>query len=160
MPSWFGNHVMVTGLEDDIKRFMARCFRAPAPDPKEEIEPNVEIEFYVPDHPAADRSTENSPADDCDPVTGGWNNAVETVILSDGDGHVDFEFMTRSDYPRDMYIALGELFPTLQFDIAAIGPQDAIYGEVEGAEFHFDEDADFEEVYERVYKMPFYIDDE
>lgn len=115
-----------------------------------------EIEFCLRNHAVAAASVENWPVagNVCDPDD--WNGACETRILSQGEGHVCFEFLSRSDYPKDLFRHLGCTFPDLSFDIVAIdaGAGWSVCGQVHGKNAVFDEDADLASVYERVYKSP------
>lgn len=162
MPNWVGNNVIVRGPENEIVRFISKCFHVERYDDDEDDNADgLEFDFekVIPiDAMAFDAAS----------GTGDWDvqyrqhwgtkrDAIDTAILLRHPGYLHFEFITASGFPEPVYRELGCQFPQLEFNIAAIDPGQwwAVTGRVVGDNAVFDESADCRKVYERVHKEPF-----
>ncbi|MGB3541046.1 MAG: hypothetical protein WBA42_23085 [Mesorhizobium sp.] len=147
MTNWVANQVIATGADRAIQKLLLRCFPVGA---------NNEVEFSFDQVIPLPEATEIEEAELCRQLWDTRTDAIDSTITFRGEGVIIFEFLTASNYPNKIYRALGEMFPELDFDIAAIEPGEcwAVTGRIVSGKADFDENADEKAVYERVYKAP------
>lgn len=157
MPNWVGNNVVVSGPENEIVRFISKCFHV---EPHDDDESDLEFDFnaVIPIDPATVYPLGDLHYSAANRKHWGtkWN-ACDTEIVFRRPGYLNFEFNTANDIPEPVYCELGRQFHQLEFDIAVIDPGAwwAVTGRIVGGNAVFDEYADCRKVYERVYKEPF-----
>ncbi|MHA6645854.1 hypothetical protein [Mesorhizobium sp. A623] len=148
MTNWVANQVIATGPDHAIGQLLLRCFPVGA---------DNEVEFSFDQVIPLPETTEIEEAELCRQLWDTRTDAMDSAITYRGKGVVIFEFLTASNYPNKIYRALGEMFPELDFDVAAIegGEWWAVTGRIVNGKATFNENADQKAVYERVYKTPF-----
>jgi hypothetical protein len=160
MPNDVGNSITVTGPDDEIDRLVATCFDVRVPGGQGDNEGH-EFNFraVIPIDDSSIEALMQFPDTNVMRVHH-WGtkwNAYDSEIVVRRPGYLNFEFNTAWSFPELVYRQLGRMFPTLEFDIAAIDPGAwwAVTGRVAGDDAVFDEQADCKAVFERVYKAPF-----
>ncbi|RUM99469.1 hypothetical protein EET67_00735 [Pseudaminobacter arsenicus] len=162
MPNWVANTVVVRGPENEIGRFISKCFHVErCHDDEDNNADELELDFEAVIPIDATVLDAAAGAGDRDTLYrrhwGTKRDALDTAIIVRRPRYLHFEFITASAFPEPVYRELGRQFPQLEFNIAAIDPGAwwAVTGRIVGDDAVFDENADCRKVFERVYKQPF-----
>ena len=143
MPSLVDNVVAITGSRMDIAHLLHHCFTIWEPGD----DPELDFERIIP-LPSEDECAS--------PYWGTSRNALETAFMVKRPDFLVLWISTASNTPDPIYLKLGELYPSLQFEIMAIDPGNsrAVTIRIRGKDASFERDADFRKAYEQMYGEP------